>query len=122
MPESGEVRPERILATGTSCGKATPVDSQANQPGLPSLNRFWNRLMGGGVFCGIVTQAITELLLIPHEVRHQLGRIVIATGRDAMADFSDFIDDGIRHCRIHDRLRVIPGAPPGRGQTDPTGC
>lgn len=35
VPEAPQVTPERTHDTKTSRGKATPVDSEANQPGLP---------------------------------------------------------------------------------------
>ena len=52
-------------------------------------------------------ETIAVLILNLLEVRDQLGRIVVAHDGDAVSDFANLIDDGIRHCWIHDRLRVI---------------
>lgn len=68
------------------------------------LNRWW----GGGI-ARIVDQPIAELLLVLHQIRDELGRVVIAAGGDAVTDFADFVDGGIRCCQAHDGLRAIPG-------------
>ena len=48
-------------------------------------------------------ETIAVLLLNLLKVSHQFGRVVIAHGGDPVANFTNLVDDGIRHW-IHDQL------------------